>query len=494
MLSIKKFVKENTFLCICTLGLAIVGYLGYHSVRWIINKCQRTQKVDVVAQQNLKPPIIFPPKSLINRVSHLEISPDKITKGQGEYIIFHQLPNGQKQQLSKETFEQVYKILNQHAPLTLIQSGSDNAAEECANRYELIKAKIKEIDSTLELVFIPRTLYELIFIEKCIREDLRDKKICPFLLPLLDAKFLEVTTKEYESYLNDKKTKQIEKKCWHLCHFMDAGDNEHLHVKNVAYRLNKAMIKAFNPTPEGFTHQELSTLAEKEIEFLKMHYKKCNEELERERKGEGVKSIANCNTPGPTTNFGFESYRGSIKPMGIRHEKDAQIIRNAIALECSQLAHHSLFLYRGGHFQKDSAYCLTDRNIPYSVSLGTSLFAGCVHDGGATAFHFMRDKEIYLKIFKQDKENEAYAIPIPFDQVKNSVFYIPPKNTVAQLFGDGEIFHARTKAWKDFDLKKLKGMNMGANGYKRDHLTSHLNQEEHISQFQYYKNQAVQLK
>jgi Trp operon repressor len=45
-----KFVKENFCLCICTLGAAIVGYLGYHAVRWIINKCSKTEKIDQLAQ------------------------------------------------------------------------------------------------------------------------------------------------------------------------------------------------------------------------------------------------------------------------------------------------------------------------------------------------------------------------------------------------------------------------------------------------------------
>jgi len=41
--------------------------------------------------------------------------------------------------------------------------------------------------------------------------------------------------------------------------------------------------------------------------------------------------------------------------------------------------------------------------------------------------------------------------------------------------GDGEIFHSRKKAWKDYDLKQIGGMNMGANGHQRDHLKSELN-------------------
>ncbi|MBA3603083.1 MAG: hypothetical protein H0W50_05460 [Parachlamydiaceae bacterium] len=88
----------------------------------------------------------------------------------------------------------------------------------------------------------------------------------------------------------------------------------------------------------------------------------------------------------------------------------------------------------------------------------------------------------------------AYAVPVTFDQLNDSPFFVPTTHTVAQLFGDGEIFHARTKAWKDFDLKKIGGMNVGAKGHVRDHLSSNLGKEEVDSQFKAYKNKAFQLK
>lgn len=69
MINVSKFVKENIALCICTLGLAVVGYLGYHAVRWIITKCRKTEKIDriahrtisLVSQQRMLPSIQKPP-------------------------------------------------------------------------------------------------------------------------------------------------------------------------------------------------------------------------------------------------------------------------------------------------------------------------------------------------------------------------------------------------------------------------------------------------
>ena len=180
-------------------------------------------------------------------------------------------------------------------------------------------------------------------------------------------------------------------------------------------------------------------------------------------------------------NFGYESTRD--KPMGICNQTDAQIIRDAVALDCCKIAQKSFFLYRGADFRKESISCWSDNDKPYSLSYGSSLFAGCLYDGGATAFHYMRN------------DQNAYAVPVPFDQLNDSPFYIPPTNIVAQLFGDGEIFHSRTKAWKDYDLQKIEGMNvMGTNEHQRDHLMSNLTKDELTNQFQRYKNEAIQVK
>ena len=190
MVNVSKFVKDHTLLCVCTFGLAIIGYLGYHAVRCIINKCQSTEKIDRVGQKNINnQPSSDSPKCLINRLSNLEISQDKITMGQGEYVAFHKLPSGEKKELSPETFEQVYKILVHYSPAALINSGSEQASKDCANRYESIKSKVKEIDSSLEIIFVPRTLIELIFIRKCIKEDLKHKGICSSLSKLEQGYF-----------------------------------------------------------------------------------------------------------------------------------------------------------------------------------------------------------------------------------------------------------------------------------------------------------------
>ncbi len=46
------------------------------------------------------------------------------------------------------------------------------------NRYDLIQQSVKSINIDLDVAFIPRTLYELIFLKECICEDIHQNKIC----------------------------------------------------------------------------------------------------------------------------------------------------------------------------------------------------------------------------------------------------------------------------------------------------------------------------
>jgi len=61
---LRKFTSDHVLLCACTLGLAIIGYLGYRAVMWIVDKCSKTQKIDDVARRTLvnADPVVSPAK------------------------------------------------------------------------------------------------------------------------------------------------------------------------------------------------------------------------------------------------------------------------------------------------------------------------------------------------------------------------------------------------------------------------------------------------
>lgn len=79
MFNVTKFVKEHIPLCVCTLGVVIFGYLGYHAIRWIINKCQKAEKIDQVAQKSLGVSLGKNPSSPNNITSPSHNLPSKIS-------------------------------------------------------------------------------------------------------------------------------------------------------------------------------------------------------------------------------------------------------------------------------------------------------------------------------------------------------------------------------------------------------------------------------
>lgn len=456
MTGVLKIVKESLPLSIFAIGVALAGYTAL------------SKKVDHVAKKS------------INTVDKLEISESKITAGQGEYIVFHLLEDGERRQVSKETFEKVYEALTYYAPTSIIKRRSPKAEEECSKRYQLTRKKVQQIDPSLEIAFVPRTLYDLIFIRKCIEEDVKHNNICPYShyqRHKMKPEFFE-DQQHYEAFLVKKSVIQEVRRCWHLCYFEHVEDHTHPHLSKIAYLLNRAAVKTLSPSIKGFTHEQLSYHAEKEIEFLKAHYIKGLGEMQKKKNQE--KSLFTCD-PGVnlkltlTYNFGFNG----VQSLAITNDANAQIVRNALTLECSEMALKKLFIYRGADLEKDLPFSIADN--PYSLSYGSSLFAGCVYDPGATAFNYMRYKE------------NAYAIPIPFEQLEESPFFVPTPG-VGQNYGNGEAFHARTKSWKDADLENIQGMCGVAGGHEREHLKSNLSRTQLIAQFNRFKQQSIQLK
>lgn len=472
------------------LGAGFIGYLAYRAIRrWVADRCQTTKKVDKLAGESIKEGKSPPPsyKKPLVLADTLAIGEGQIKMGQGEYIVFHRFEDGSTKAASFEQFDPIYEILINHSPASLIKNGK--SLEECQNRHELIRSELKKIDETLEAIFIPKTLYELFFVKKCIKEDQKNNKICEWIEPSRHSFGERIEDKsELLEIEKENEARRAQKKCWHVRCIKDTGNDQDSEIKKVVFRLNKALFKAFEPSSEGFTFEQLSSMTEGVTDDLKAYHEECMGKYKTWKNGEiGVSLLANTCTPGPTTNFGYDSSEGSIAFMGIKDERDAEIIKNAVALECSEIAKHSLFLYRGSQFEKDATHYHYDKKVfPYSLSYGSGLFAGCVYDGGATAFYFMCQKK-----------NNAYTIPVSYDALNLSPFFVPDMHTVNGLLGFGDRVQSRTKLWKGIEEKNLMGLrnfNGPACQVKKDLIRSDLTQEEFIKEFSDYKSQAIQLK
>jgi hypothetical protein len=325
------------------------------------------------------------------------LSPEMSVKGgYGEYLIFRKAGS-----LSKETYALCYDILSEARQIV---------SEKEKRTY--LKREFRQIDEEIGFTFIPRTLYELYFIEKCVKETLRRREICK------SQDSLEVN--------------QSESKCWHgpvtEAFERDADPS----IFDIAYRLNNSICKHINPATKALSFATITAIAQEKLNYIENCHEYSDSALSKEllNYGDCRRDLAN--------NIMSESTRGSAKPVGIKTEAMKQIVLNAISLECSNLAQGNWILYRGSKLNNDSPLEYSSNgevSFVQSLSFGTSLFAGSMYDPGAAAFHYMRNRD-----------NDAIAILVPKPEASSSPFAIPSTHPISQIFGNGERWHARTKA------------------------------------------------
>lgn len=382
-----------------------------------------------------------------------------ISQGQGEYFVFRKKEGAKPTEISVEEFEKAYSIFCKYSPMSIIHNLQDNEiALAIEKRTDFIRGEIKKIDTSLEIAFIPKTFFELLYLRKCIQEDVQNNEVSP----ILNTQFDVITRSQAEAIDS-----------WYIKAFDDAGSNENKNIKKLAYKFNSELISTIAPLSGDFSHQRYEELAKNEIAFLRQHYQNKN-----------IKNLKNINEHSPTRNFSGDFFD---KPTGIRSVLDTQMILDSLSLECSEVAKKACLLFRGAIWEKDHVIKKITpfgeelpSDHPFSLSYGTSLFAGSIYDAGASAFYYML------------KEKNAYVVALPFHKIKKSAFYVPSTNTLCQLFGSGEIFHGRTKVWKDYDA------TLGINGVKAakttNHLKSELTKEKLISNFAKFKKSAFTIK
>ncbi len=323
-----------------------------------------------------------------------------ITTGHGEYIVYHQRPNGEKAAPSRPLFNAVYAILSQ------LNSPSID------NRYALLRSKIKAIDPSLEITFIARSYYEMQFLKKGIKENLKRGDFCP-----------------NERMRPNPHAPNNLKDCWHIVHFSGEEDNQAEGVKVLAFNLNENLVKKLNKHLKGksdFTFQQIRNLTEKQIGFF-------------QRFGDTFKPQYGQFASSPYGDgSAIEKFSGSCHyHLRIKSQEDAQIIQNAVAIECHSIAEKAFLLYRGTDSLNDLPYSSQNPNQPYSFSFGSGLFAGTLYSGGATAFYYIKGSK------------EGLVMAVPAQEMPYAPFVIPNKHTLCHLSTEnGTVFHPRTKIWQ----------------------------------------------
>jgi hypothetical protein len=365
----------------------------------------------------------------------------EVRDGYGELILRVKEGN-QFRPASQEECAKAYKIFQKHVPKL-------DGKKPDASRIELIRRELGEIHPHLVGTFIPRTLFDLIFIRASIAEDLEKARVFPFKNPQAPSED-ELNDLRHRCYPSEnswckttKPYKGIEIPSVLKFQLLSDVASQNDRLLFLATRLNALACQVIGASGgEHLSLGQIEGLVEEQIRFLK--------EMQKHPR---AKDIPNCGEPGPSSNFlNTHSFRGGMRPMAVNTQKAEQIIKNASLLECLPSSIGKVILYRGADFSKDSP----ERSGPNSLSFGMSLFAGVVNDGGATAYSYMRDENL-----------DAYAVPVDLNKANSDLFYLPSLTALESLFGHGESFHARSKAYLDPKNTRIGGF-LGSEGLQKE--------------------------
>ncbi len=418
-------------------------------------------------------PAPIPPPKPAPTIRELPLPPSgAIQNGYGEYLVYR--PNaGKAEPISQKEYEQIFDLLEQGRSL-------DNS-----NKNEWLKQQIRtRLGQDIELTFIPRTLYEMLFVRACIQEDVQ-KGYCNNALET-----------RIWSHLINSEEKQLKRKLqefsWQHSLYEDADyksnfapknglDYRRGHLIECASRLNQVALQLLKPVQaEGVTYAQIQTSAKELLQF----FQEVNDP--KTALHQKILKLGSDQYVGIARECAEEEYRhwgkASSYPQGIATQRHLQIVDKALQIECSLEAAHSTVLYRGSKFQLDS---LARNDSPNSLSYGTSLFAGALYDGGAEAFHYMRSRLA-----------DAHAILVPRGEQKSAPFHFFNVHPLIQVASKGEIFHSRSKVWKIDDKAKVVGwIGLGTIEYENlpPFLKSYRTQADLEQQFQKYKDAAYML-
>jgi hypothetical protein len=344
-------------------------------------------------------------------------SVSSVQEGYGEYLVYEDHDTF----LTEQAYKDVFKIFSTH----LYNPEIDIETESLTTA---LSEKIKAIYPSFNILFIPRTLYDLFFVIASIEEEKNSN--CPMLCPI---------PSEFGLNVNEKYKTAVRDICWHLIQSTDEAPitSDDPTLIHLAFRFNQYCLKKIHDhlgyQGSSLSGKEIVSLTENQIDLLKKHprefnakYAFNNYQLYKPARGValnfGLSTISNEN---------IKSYS-----MRIKDNRDAQILRNAIARECSEVAKKALIFYRAGYLKEETRLNKDIKNT--TLSYGTSLLAGCARDGTANVLYYTLEG----KEFRRD----AYAVVVPFNQWINAPYTTPRHMSLAlvQLLARGERFHGHS--------------------------------------------------
>lgn len=386
--------------------------------------------------------------------ANLEKIPE-IQDGYGEFIVYHK----KGKEISKELYLKANKILQ--------------LFRNVPNRVPKIQKKLRELDKDLKIRFVPRTIYEMIYVRNCIEEEMSQKKTFQNSnvrdknqLEFFSGKKIENQTKE------QKETDRRLKESWNWVSYnQDTSDYQKLLQEKkkaglqLSYKMNNFLSKT-HPKKGFYSGKEIKKMTEDNIQWFQEHY-------ENEIVYSSEFQIQNCHQPSVLftkpkkkllqLKYYKESFSEALseytnrdrwkivdqaaeETLGLPYKESYSILSNAVGLECSTVAQNATLVYRAGNFEMDhhlNPVATSEREAfeSKSLSYATGLFPGYITDVTACALYYGVNRE-----YTGGQGRDVFITIIPHSEKHNSVIHTPEEeSTMTQFSGCNDMWHARTR-------------------------------------------------
>ena len=289
--------------------------------------------------------VFLPEKYSDNQTLTIFLAGISVHSGQGEYIVFQCSPNGSESP-NQSCFDRVYQIFLNYSFREMAARASDSTElfNDCAHRYDLIQNEVSSISSELIISFVPKVLFELIYLQGCIEENRENGAECP----MLRARFL---AKESPYELNPKyvrpKLSCFGKNCWHLSLFTHSnGNDQEEGVRQLAYRFNQRLIEILHPTKCGFDFDELNHFMIDRLNYFAQHQLSCQQRYPLSTTVEELNLWIHDAFNTSIFNFGYtlqemqmlKQYGIDYSLLTISTQEEQAMCQTVLQQECSELA------------------------------------------------------------------------------------------------------------------------------------------------------------
>lgn len=406
-------------------SLALVGRLSCTVLAWC-NPKVRSTAATVIKTAFIK-----------TRLHPRTPPPGTIRNGNGEYLVLKK-EQGSLRPLTKEEYGSVYDVMQSSHLWTSAHYGLSVEERKTIAKdpYTYLSQRVKRIDPSFEVAFVPSVIYEMFYLEKAFMEQVDYMVRNKFTQFIYHFSQDNVTNnEEFASPKDMPFNSPFYKPKATTASSQLAATVGQPGLIDLHYQMNTGLINAIFQAqldPTALTFERLKHIADRQITTFKSFALGSSSPIAQKI------STFNYDKDSLYTFLHLPRYLAFTNP------KVESIIKNVLRHECSRLAQTHAFFYRGAERKMDRAVSLSVYGGS-DLSLGATLFAGIMRDTGACAIAYMSAREGLVYPVKKEELLKANP-PVRF----------LPSSTILQLNGIGEYFHAR------YDVDRTSKAALGA--------------------------------